>query len=60
MRLIPFELGLRFFTDHLEGNRYFKVCDQRQNLKRARVQFNLCASVEAQEDKIKSLIGRLR
>ena len=60
MRLIPFELGLRFFTDHLEGNRYFKVCDQRQNLKRARVQFNLCASVEAQEDKIKSLIERLR
>ena len=60
IRLIPFELGLRFFTDHLEGNRYFKVCDDRQNLNRARVQFKLCASIEAQEVKIRSLIDRLR
>ncbi len=24
IELIPFELGLRFFTDYLQGNRYFK------------------------------------
>ena len=60
IRLIPFELGLRFFSDHLDGNRYFKVHHQRHNLQRARVQFQLCASVEAQEREIRELIEQLR
>ncbi|MDD1612652.1 MAG: aminoglycoside phosphotransferase family protein, partial [Methylococcaceae bacterium] len=45
IRLIPFELGLRFYTDHLEGNRYFKVDGPEQNLLRALGQFRLCASI---------------
>ena len=60
IRLIPLELGLRFFTDHLQGNTYFKVNHPTQNLLRAQVQFNLCASIEAQELEIRSLIQRLR
>lgn len=58
IRLIPFELGLRFYTDYLEGNRYFKVTEAEENLRRATGQFRLCASVMAQEDQIKSLIKR--
>lgn len=60
IRLIPFELGLRFYTDHLEGNRYFKVEAPEQNLDRALGQFRLCASVIGQERPIRRLIASLR
>ncbi|MCX7099633.1 MAG: aminoglycoside phosphotransferase family protein [Methylococcales bacterium] len=60
IRLIPFELGLRFYTDYLQGNRYFKVGQPLQNLQRAVSQFTLCGSVMAQEAAIKALIGQLR
>ena len=56
IQLIPFELGLRFYTDYLEGNRYFKVTDLKQNLQRAADQFQLCESIMAQESAIKTLI----
>jgi Ser/Thr protein kinase RdoA (MazF antagonist) len=59
IRLIPFELGLRFYTDHLEGNRYFKVEGPEQNLQRALGQFRLCASVIAQEQSLRRLIESL-
>lgn len=59
IRLLPFELGLRFFTDHLAGNEYFKVQHQRQNLDRALVQFRLTQSIEAQEAEIRNLITQL-
>ncbi|MEZ4712504.1 MAG: phosphotransferase [Caldilineaceae bacterium] len=56
IRLIAFELGLRFFSDHLAGNVYFKVKDDRHNLRRALVQFKLCESIEAQEAEIQSIV----
>ena len=60
IQLIPFELGLRFYTDYLEGNRYFKVTEPEQNLQRAAAQFQLCESIMAHESAIKSLIEKLR
>ncbi len=60
MRLIAFELGLRFFTDYLAGNVYFKVKYPTHNLDRALVQFKLTASIEAQEIAIRSIIEDLR
>lgn len=59
IRLLPFELGLRFFTDYLEGNVYFKVRDENHNLLRALVQFQLTASIEAQEEGLRSLVRDL-
>ncbi len=38
---VAFMLGVRFLTDHLEGDRYFKVTRRGDNLKRAGVQFEL-------------------
>ena len=38
---IPFELGLRYYTDYLTGNRYFPTSDPRRNLVRAKEQFRL-------------------
>jgi len=60
IRLIPFELGLRFCTDYMEGNLYFKTSYPAQNLDRAMVQFRLAESIEQQESKIKALIETRR
>lgn len=60
IRLIAFELGLRFFTDYLAGDVYFKVKHRRHNLTRALVQFKLTESIEQQADQIKSIIQSLR
>ncbi|MCK5478605.1 MAG: aminoglycoside phosphotransferase family protein [Methylococcales bacterium] len=57
IELIPFELGLRFFTDFLEGNQYFKVNFPEHNLNRALAQFKLCDSIGRQEAEIKQLIA---
>ncbi len=59
IRLITFELGLRFFQDYLAGNIYFKVRDPEQNLNRARVQFRLCESIEARRRVIEQLLADL-
>ena len=56
IRLITFELGLRFFTDYLAGDVYFKTNYEGQNLNRARVQFALCESIEAREPKIRRVL----
>jgi Ser/Thr protein kinase RdoA (MazF antagonist) len=56
IRLIAFELGLRFFADHLAGNVYFKVKHPEHNLARAIVQFKLTESIEFQETAIRSII----
>ncbi len=58
-RLISFELGLRFLTDHLAGDVYFRTGRRGHNLQRALVQFQLCASIEAQLPALTALVQRL-
>lgn len=60
IRLLPFELGLRFYTDYLQNNVYFKVEYPEQNLQRALEQFKLCQSIIDQEHEIKQLISTFR
>lgn len=60
VRLIAFELGLRFFTDYLVGDRYFKISHEGQNLNRARVQMKLCESIETREQMIRRALARLQ
>jgi len=59
-RLIAFELGLRFFTDYMEGDIYFKVKRPGHNLLRALVQFKLTESIESQEAAVRSIIKEKR
>ena len=59
IRLLPFELGIRFFQDYLAGNVYFKTTQPEQNLNRARVQFRLCESIEARERSIRAVLKKL-
>jgi Ser/Thr protein kinase RdoA (MazF antagonist) len=58
VRVITFELGLRFFTDYLAGNPYFQVQYPEQNLQRSLVQFRLLASIEQQQQAIAQIIAR--
>jgi Ser/Thr protein kinase RdoA (MazF antagonist) len=60
IRLIAFELGLRFFTDYLEGNVYFKANHQEHNLARALVQFKLTENIESQKEAIQFIIRDMR
>jgi hypothetical protein len=59
IRLIAFELGLRFFTDYLEGDVYFRARHRRHNLTRALVQFKLVESIEEQESDIRAIVASL-
>jgi hypothetical protein len=47
-RVITLEQGIRFLTDYLDGDGYYKVHRAGQNLDRARAQFRLVESMEAQ------------
>ena len=60
IRLLAYELGMRFFTDYLEGDLYFKVKDREHNLRRAIVQFRLTESIESQEKILRAIIRELR
>jgi Ser/Thr protein kinase RdoA (MazF antagonist) len=56
VRVLAFEMGLRFFTDYLEGDVYFKTRSEEHNLRRALVQFKLTESIEAQEREIRRMV----
>jgi Ser/Thr protein kinase RdoA (MazF antagonist) len=57
-KLITFEIGLRFLTDWLEGDTYFKIKRPAHNLDRCRTQFKLVASIEEQLDDMKGIVAR--
>lgn len=60
IRLIAFELGLRFFTDYLAGNVYFKANYPEHNLARALVQFQLTKNIEFHSTTIRQIIQDLK
>lgn len=60
IQLLPFELGLRFYTDYLAGNRYFKVEHADDNLRRAVTQFKLLQSIQQQQVSLRDIIDELR
>ena len=57
-KLITFETGLRFLTDHLAGDTYFKIHRPGHNLDRCRRQFKLVESIEEQEDAMNAFVTR--
>jgi Ser/Thr protein kinase RdoA (MazF antagonist) len=58
-KLITFEIGVRFLTDYLSGDVYFKVHREGHNLDRCRTQFKLVESIEQQEDRMNRLVESL-
>ena len=53
---LTMELAMRFLTDFLEGDIYFKTSRPEHNLDRARAQLKLLSSMESQESKIRRII----
>jgi hypothetical protein len=58
-KLITFEIGIRFLTDFLAGDTYFKVHRDGHNLDRCRTQFKLVESIEQQEEQMSRLVEKL-
>jgi hypothetical protein len=55
-KLITFTIGIRFLTDFLAGDTYFKVHRAGHNLDRCRTQFKLVESIEQQETQMNKLV----
>jgi aminoglycoside phosphotransferase (APT) family kinase protein len=56
-RVITYELGLRFLTDHLEGDVYFGASEPAQNLARASAQFARLRALEAQSKRVEAILN---
>jgi Ser/Thr protein kinase RdoA (MazF antagonist) len=57
-RLMALEQGIRFLTDYLDGDWYYKVHRDRHNLERARAQFALVADMERKQDAMGEVVRR--
>ena len=55
--LMTYECGMRFLTDYLEGDTYFRTHREKQNLDRAHTQFRLVDEMLACYDKMEALVG---
>jgi hypothetical protein len=58
-KLITFTIGLRFLTDYLAGDTYFRIHRPGHNLDRCRTQFKLVESIEQQEEEMQKLVDKL-
>jgi len=57
---MTYEVGLRFLTDYLQQDKYFKIAYPEHNLVRCRTQFQLLLCLEHEsafaEDTVRSLL----
>ena len=58
--LMTFECGMRFLTDYLEGDHYFKIHREGHNLDRCRTQFKLVADMEEKLPQMKAIVEKYK
>jgi hypothetical protein len=58
-QVMTFECGIRFLTDFLQGDVYFKTHRKNQNADRCRTQFKMVQSMQDQEAAIRSFLKTL-
>jgi len=58
--LLTYECGIRFLTDYLEGDTYFKIHREHHNLDRARNQFKLVADIESKFAQMHDIVKKYR
>ncbi len=56
--LMTFECGMRFLTDYLEGDQYFKVHREGHNLDRCRTQIKMVEKMEEHLEEMKAIIAK--
>ncbi len=59
-KIITFEVGMRFLTDYLDGDNYFRIAYTDHNLDRARNQFKLVSDMEAKENELREIVNKLK
>ena len=55
-KLMTLECGIRFLTDYLDGDHYFRIHYPEQNLDRCRTQFKLVTDMEAQWQQLEQIV----
>ncbi len=58
-KLMTLECGIRFLTDYLVGDTYFRIHYPEQNLDRCRTQFKLVRDMEEQFDEMAAIVKEL-
>ena len=58
--VMTFECGMRFLTDYLEGDHYFKIHREGHNLDRCRTQFKLVKDMEEKLQQMKDIVKKYR
>lgn len=59
-KLITYEIGVRFLTDYLNGDKYFKIHRPHHNLDRARNQFKLVEEIEKSFDVMQKMLKSVK
>lgn len=59
-KLMTFECGMRFLTDYLNGDKYFRIAYPDHNLVRARNQFKLVEDMEANMEKMQAIVMKYK
>ena len=57
-KVMTFECGMRFLTDYLEGDHYFKIHREGHNLDRCRTQFKLVKDMEEKWDTMNAIVAK--
>ena len=55
---MTFECGMRFLTDYLQGDTYFKIKYPEHNLDRCRTQLKLVADMEKKWDTMNEIVSK--
>ncbi len=58
VELMTYECGIRFLTDYLNGDTYFKIHYPEQNLRRAKAQFALAKDIHNKIPQMKKIINK--
>ena len=56
--ILTYELALRFMSDYLDGDKYFKICSEDHNLVRTRAQIRLMEDIVAKLDDMKAIVKK--
>ena len=57
---MTFECGMRFLTDYLDGDHYFKIHREGHNLDRARTQFKLVKDMEDKLEQMQKIVRKYK
>lgn len=59
-KMMTLECGMRFLTDYIDGDTYFKTAYPEHNLVRCRTQFRLVEEMESMWDEMKAIVAKYK